>query len=158
MASPKSSTFTVPSPRTLTFAGFKSRWTIPSSCAASSASAICLAIGNASSIEIAPPRNALREILALDEFHHQGVHPSGFLESVDRRDVRVIQRGEGLRLAFKSGQPLGVLGKRVGQDLDRHLTTQRRVRSPIHLAHAAFPERRGDLVNAETGAGGQGQR
>ena len=47
-ASPKSSTFTVPSSRTLTFAGFKSRWMMPCSCAASSASAICFAIGSAS--------------------------------------------------------------------------------------------------------------
>ena len=44
-ASPKSSTFTVPSSRTLMFAGFRSRWMIPCSCAASSASAICFAIG-----------------------------------------------------------------------------------------------------------------
>ena len=53
-ARPKSSTFTVLSPRTLMFAGFRSRWMTPCSCAASSASAICLAIGNASSIGIAP--------------------------------------------------------------------------------------------------------
>ena len=48
-ASPKSSTFTVPSGRTLMLAGLRSRWMIPCSCAASSASAICFAIGNASS-------------------------------------------------------------------------------------------------------------
>jgi hypothetical protein len=41
LARPKSSTLTVPSRVTLTFAGFRSRWTIPPSCAASSASAIC---------------------------------------------------------------------------------------------------------------------
>ena len=35
--------------RTLMFAGFRSRWMIPCSCAASSASAICFAIGSASS-------------------------------------------------------------------------------------------------------------
>ena len=43
-ARPKSSTFTVPSARTLMFAGFRSRWTMPCSCAASRASAICLAM------------------------------------------------------------------------------------------------------------------
>jgi hypothetical protein len=52
-ARPKSSTFTVPSGRTLMFAGLRSRWMIPCSCAASSASAICFAIGSASSIGIA---------------------------------------------------------------------------------------------------------
>ena len=39
-ANPKSSTFTMPSGVTITFAGFKSRWIIPFSCAASKASAI----------------------------------------------------------------------------------------------------------------------
>jgi len=47
-ASPKSRTFTVPSGRTFTFAGLRSRCTMPCSWAASRASAICLAIGNAS--------------------------------------------------------------------------------------------------------------
>ena len=42
LARPKSRTFTVPSGRTLTLAGFKSRCTMLLSCAASSASAICL--------------------------------------------------------------------------------------------------------------------
>jgi hypothetical protein len=53
-ARPKSSTLTVPSLRTLMFAGFRSRWMIPCSCASSSASRICRAIGNASSRGIAP--------------------------------------------------------------------------------------------------------
>ena len=57
-ASPKSSTFTVPSARSLMFAGFRSRWMIPCSCAASSASAICFAIGSASSSGIGPARSA----------------------------------------------------------------------------------------------------
>ena len=43
-ASPKSKTFTVPSPRTLMFAGLRSRWITPASCAASNARAICFAI------------------------------------------------------------------------------------------------------------------
>ena len=53
-ARPKSRTFTVPSARTLILAGFRSRWMMPCSCAASSASAICFAMGNASSSGIAP--------------------------------------------------------------------------------------------------------
>jgi hypothetical protein len=48
-ASPKSSTFTLPCLSSLILAGFRSRWIIPRSCAASSASAICRAIGSASS-------------------------------------------------------------------------------------------------------------
>ena len=90
-ASPKSSTFTVPSSRTLMFAGFRSRWTIPCSCAASSASAICVAIGSASSMGMAASRDPLGERRAFDQFHHEGVQAVGVLEAVDLRDVRVIE-------------------------------------------------------------------
>ena len=69
VANPKSSTFTVPSARTLMFAGFRSRWMMPCSCAASSASAICRAIGSASStLGRAMP---LRQVVALDQLHHE---------------------------------------------------------------------------------------
>ena len=71
LASPKSSTFTTPSARTLMFAGFRSRWMIPCSCAASSASAICLAIGSASSSGMRAARDPLRQILTLDQLHHE---------------------------------------------------------------------------------------
>ena len=71
LARPKSSTFTVPSGVTLMFAGFRSRWTMPRSCAASSASAICRAIGSASSSGIGPARDAVGERLAFDQLHHE---------------------------------------------------------------------------------------
>ena len=58
-ARPKSSTLTVPSSRTLMFAGFRSRWTMPCSCAASSASAICRAIGERSCERHRAARDAL---------------------------------------------------------------------------------------------------
>ena len=54
LARPKSSTLTLPSGVTFTLAGFRSRCTIPFSCAASSASAIWRAIASASSIGSGP--------------------------------------------------------------------------------------------------------
>ena len=53
-ARPKSMTLTVPSVRTFTFAGFRSRWTMPRSCALSSASAIWRAIGSTSASGMGP--------------------------------------------------------------------------------------------------------
>ena len=103
-ARPKSSTFTVPSARTLMFAGFRSRWMIPCSCAASSASAICFAIGNASSSGIGAARDALRQILAFDEFHHERGHAPAFFEAVDRGDVRMIQRREHFALRAENAR------------------------------------------------------
>ena len=43
--------------------------------------------------------------------------------------------------------------KRVGQDLDRDLTTEIRVGGAIHFAHAACAERTDNLVWADAGAG-----
>jgi hypothetical protein len=48
-------------------------------------------------------RDPLRQIFTLDEFHHEGVRAGEFLKSVSRGDVRMIQRRERLRLAFKPG-------------------------------------------------------
>ena len=156
-ANPKSRTFTVPSLRTLMFAGFRSRWMMPCSCAASSASAICFAIGSASSIGDRAARNALGQIVALDEFHHERRDARALFESVDGGDVRMIQRGEDFGFALKTRQPIVVSRERWRQDLDRDLTLQLGVGRPIHLPHPAFADLGGDFVDAEAGAGSEGQ-
>jgi hypothetical protein len=71
--------------------------------------------------------------------------------------VGMIQRRERFRLAFESGQAIGVRGERVGQDLYRHLADSRRIRRPVDLPHPPFADRRGDFVDAEARAGCQGQ-
>ena len=85
-------------------------------------------------------RDRLRQILALDEFHHERVQAGRFLEPIDRRDVRMIERGERLRLALEPDQPFGVRGERVRQDLDRDLATERRVCRPVDLSHPAIAD------------------
>ena len=61
LASPKSRTLTVPADEILMLPGFRSRWTIPRSCAAAMASAICRAMATDLSIGSprAPPRSAM---------------------------------------------------------------------------------------------------
>ena len=144
--------------RTLMLAGFRSRWMMPCSCAASSASAICFAIGSASSSGIASARNALRQILALDQFHHEGVHAVGVFQPVDARRCwdDSVRRGLPLR-AESAPADRGRLRETVGQDLDGDLALQLRVRRPIHLAHPTLADLRGDFVDAEAGAGREGQ-
>ena len=75
LASPKSSTFTTPSARSLMLAGLRSRWMIPCSCAASSASAICLRDRQRLVEGQRAAGEALRQILALDQLHHQRATP-----------------------------------------------------------------------------------
>ncbi len=85
------------------------------------------------------------------------MHAVGFLQPVDGGDVRMVQGGEHFRFALKARQPIGVSRERRRQDLDGDLTLQLRVGRPIHLPHPAFADLRGDFVDAETGAGRQGQ-
>ena len=47
-------------------------------------------------------RDALGERRPLDEFHHQRDRAIGLFESVNRGDVRMVQRGEDFRFRFVS--------------------------------------------------------
>ena len=69
------------------------------------------------------------------------------------RDVRVIQRGERLRLAREAGEAIGIGSERLRQDLDRDVAIEPRVARAIDLAHAAGAEQRDDFVDVETRAG-----
>ena len=152
-ASPKSSTFTVPSSRTLIFAGFRSRWMIPCSCAASSASAICFAIGQRVRQRDRTLCHAIGERRPFDQFHHQRADVTRVLEAVDVRDVRMVQRSEDFSFALESGQAVDILYHGDRQNLDRDLALEVCVGRAIDLTHAARAERGQDLVRAETSAG-----
>ena len=76
------------------------------------------------------PRQPLRQRLAVDELQDQRLDAARLLEAVDRGDVRMIQRGQDLRLALEARQPLGVRGERLGQHLDRHVAIELARRAP----------------------------
>ena len=65
----------------------------------------------------------------------------------------MIERREELRFAPEARQPIGVDCKGSGKNLQRDVAPERRVARTIDLAHAACPQRAGDLMRAETGAG-----
>jgi hypothetical protein len=71
-------------------------------------------------------------------------------QSVDVRNVRMIQRGERLRFASEARHALRVVRKRLRQDLDRDIPIELRVARAIHLAHTAGADRAGDLVRADS--------
>ena len=122
------------------FAGFRSRWMIPCSCAASSASAICFAMGKASDERYRSTRDVRGQILALDKLHDQCADVTGLLEPVDSRDVRVVQRGQGLGFALEPREAIRVGGERHGENLDRNVAPQLGIARAIDLAHAAGAE------------------
>jgi hypothetical protein len=79
-------------------------------------------MGRASSTGIAPRCDALRQILALDEFHHERTRVLRLFDSVDGGNVGMVQGGEDFRFALKTRQPVGVSCQRRRQDLDGDLT------------------------------------
>ena len=105
-----------------------------------------------------PSRDSLRQVLALDQLHHESGHASALFEPVDARDVGMIQRRERSCFALEAREPVGVMRERFGQDLDRDVAAQLGVASAKDLPHAPFADRSDDFVNAQTGAEGEGQR
>ena len=82
---------------------------------------------------------------AVDELEHERRSAARrFLEAVDRGDVRMIQRGEDLRLALEPRERDRDRRRRLRQDLHRDVAAELRVACAIHLAHATGAEQRDD--------------
>ena len=130
LARPKSSTLTTPSRRILMFDGLRSRWTIPASCAAPIASAICPATATASAVGIAPclmrsdRSSPSTSSITMRASGATGRRWRSVLQPVDMGDVEMIQRSERLRFAFKARDPFVVIVQFGRQDLDRDITTE----------------------------------
>ena len=148
-ARPKSRTFTFSSGVILTLAGLRSRWTIPCSCAVSSASAICNAMRSASSIGMRRPLKPLSERVAFDQLHDQEVTFALLIHTEERRNVGMVQRREHLGFTLEARYALGISGKGVGKDFDGDGATELGVARAIDLTHAASAERRHDFVDAK---------
>ena len=90
------------------------------------------------------------------QFHHEGVDTVRLFQTVNDRDVRMVQRREDFRFTLEAGDSFRVCRERLGQDLDGDIAIELRVAGSVHLAHAPFADLRGDFVNAEACAGGEG--
>jgi hypothetical protein len=76
---------------------------------------------------------------------------------VERADVRVVQCGDRLRLAFEARAPLGVGAELLGQDLDGDVAVEARVAGSVNLSHPAGTDGGQDLIRAEPRAGAEAQ-
>src|SRR4029450_12597921 len=72
--------------------------------------------------------------------------------SVDRRDVRMIQRREQARFARKSSKAIGIVDEGGRKHLDGAVAAQSCVGGTKHLAHATFAEPGDDLVVSDASA------
>src|SRR5688572_4477929 len=131
------------------FAGFKSRWMTPWSWAACSASAICLAMGSASSTGIGPCAMRLASVGPSTNSMTSGLHAVRLLQTVDVRDVGMIQRGQDLCLSTESGESVGVRREGIRQHFQGIVPLERHVMRPPDLAHPALAEQGSDFVGAD---------
>ena len=152
-ASPKSSTFArrspAASPVSTMLAGFRSRWTMPFSCAASSAGGDLPRDGEGVGERQGAAFEPIGQRRSFDQLEDQCGDAVGFFQPVDRADVRVIERRERPRFAREAGAALGVGGEVGRQDLDGDVATELAVARAIDLAHAAGAERGDDRVGPE---------
>ena len=146
-ASPKSRILTSPSFVTMTFSGFRSRWTIPASWALARPSAICAAICSSLLTGSGPATSSSRRVprRPAPSRCRSATRPP---DVVDRDDVGVVQRRGRPRLLLETLQTPGVRGQLRRQHLDRHLARQPRVARPVHLSHPARAQGREHFVGA----------
>ena len=86
---------------------------------------------------------------AVDELHDDEEGVLVGVEVVDADDTRVIEGGDGRRLALETVPELRVLGVAVAQDLDRDRYLEAGVETAIDDAHRATPELLGDRETTE---------
>jgi hypothetical protein len=94
--------------------------------------------------------NALGERGPLNELHHQRATAAGFLETVDLRNMRMIERGEYTRFAAEAGNAIRIGHEGVAQNFERHFALELRVLGAIDLAHASCAERPDDFIRPES--------
>src|SRR5271154_3288368 len=94
-ARPKSSSLACPRLVTKMLAGLMSRWTIPSPCAASSASAISIARLRRTSVSTGFPlsTDTILQRYTVQKLHGDKAHAVLLTDFVDRADIGMIQGG-----------------------------------------------------------------
>ena len=102
-----------------------------------------------------PLRDAIGQRRPFHEFEHERRHVAGILESVDGRDVLMVERCEHVRLALESRCAIDTADARVADDFQRHVAMELGVARAIDLPHTAGAHERDDFVRAESRAGKQ---
>jgi hypothetical protein len=77
-------------------------------------------------------------------FEHQLIEIAVAAEVVNRADMRIVQRGDGARLAFKTASRFRI--SRARQNFDGNGPLQSRVARTIHVGHATGTQRPHDFV------------
>jgi hypothetical protein len=92
----------------------------------------------------------MRQRVALDQLEDEKARPFVFFKSVNRGDIRMVQRGQELGFAFEPGSTAIVPRKFLGQRLDGDVPPEPAVAGPVHLAHPALADRGEDIVGPQS--------
>ena len=103
------------------------------------------------------PRDALRQVVAFDQLHHEGGDVGCLLEAIDGPDVRTVESREHFGFALEARQTLRIGGHRRRQDLDRDGPLEIGVNCAINLTHATGAYRAAHFIDADAGARDEGQ-
>ena len=155
LANPKSSIFTTPFGVILMFAGFKSRWMMPFSWAASSA--IGKLPRDGERLAELDGAHGFGERVAFNQLENQADNAVAFFDAVDRGDIRMIQGCQETGFALQSGARTCVQRRRRRQTLDCHVAIEPEVVGQKHLAHPAGADKRSNLVLTERASDHRGR-
>jgi hypothetical protein len=93
--------------------------------------------------------NLLAQGDAIDKLHRDEVHALALANFMDGCDVRMIERGRGLRFLFEAPHPILIGSQISGKNFQGNLAMQPRIFREIHLAHPARANLRPDFVTTE---------
>src|SRR5204863_329971 len=72
-----------------------------------------------------------------------------FFQSVDGRDVGMVERSQHPCFALEPRQAIGMVRKALGQDFQRNVTVQLAIPDAIYLPHSARSQRAADFIVAQ---------
>ena len=96
-----------------------------------------------------PLTDPVLERRPLDVFEDEGGGVARLLQPMNGRNIRMIERCQDLRFALETGQPLGVVDERVGQDLQGDIAVELGIDGPIDLAHSSLANEGSNVVVPE---------
>src|SRR6185295_2141263 len=88
----------------------------------------------------------IRKRFAFDQFHYQKRLALVFFDSMDGRNIWMVERRQQLRFSFETRQPLRLVNQRFGYELERHRAIEFEVACAVNLAHSTLADLLDDLV------------
>ena len=84
-------------------------------------------------------RDPIGQRRTLDEFEYEGQDARCFLESVDRANMRVVERRQDLRFPFEAGKAIAIEREDLRENFDGDVAIQPRVTRAVDFAMPPAP-------------------